>query len=126
MTRAFCVLPVLWAVLQAGCYWLPAKERLVGTFQLHRPLFDTLIKMAEEDSQFRRVSGGEIPPRGMPVSRYQEYVAIFRAPGIENGLTRDLSPAGSGVYSGWLRGADRRQEPCPWLFLLAYCASSSC
>lgn len=98
MTRSGCIVAAVCTVLQTGCYRLPTEQHLVSNFQLHRPLFDTLITMAEEDGQFRRISGGEIPPRGMSVSRYQQYRAIFRALEIQNGLTRDLSPAANGVY----------------------------
>ena len=98
MRHAFVVVPILCALFQVGCYWLPTEEHLVGNFQMRRPLFDRLIKMAAEDKQFRRISGGEIPPQGMLDSRYQQYLAIFRTLEIQNGLTRDLSPAARGVY----------------------------
>jgi hypothetical protein len=42
--------------------------------------------MATADRVFRRISAGEIPPRGMSDSRFREYKEIFRELGIQNGV----------------------------------------
>jgi len=54
--------------------------------------------MATNDSHFRRISGGEIPPRGMPVERYGDYLAIFQKLGIEDGLTWNYTPHTDGLF----------------------------
>lgn len=60
--------------------------------------------MVDEDFECRRISGGRLPPRGMPEERYQRYLPIFRELGLEGGTTRNLSPAANGFY--FLAGSD--------------------
>ena len=81
----------------AGCYRPPSEQVLVQRFESNRSGFDRLLTLTTADSNYRRISGGEIPPRGMGASRYQEYLALFRELGIEGGVTRDLAPPG-GVF----------------------------
>jgi hypothetical protein len=82
----------------ASCYRLPEEDRLAEAFASHRAAFDRLLAMSTEDRGYRRISGGELAPRGMAQERYRTYLAVFQELRIENGLTPDLNPNSPGVY----------------------------
>ena len=42
--------------------------------------------MALADRKFDRISGGEMPPRGMSEARYEGYLAIFRELRVDDGM----------------------------------------
>ena len=95
MRNVACILGLLGLT---GCYHPPKETQLIQRFWANRSEFDDLLAMATADRGFRRVSGGEIPPRGMSVERYDQYLAKFRKLGIEDGLTWDLAPGPGGLF----------------------------
>jgi hypothetical protein len=81
-----------------GCYQPPNENQLLQTFESHRPAWDRLVKMALADRTFDRISAGEIPPSGMSRSRFNEYLAIFRELGVENGMNWGIPSYPGGLF----------------------------
>ncbi len=82
----------------AGCYRQPAEDDLARTFGSRHSEFDRLLGMAVEDKNFRRISGGEFAPPGMAQSRQDQYAAIFRDLGIEDGMHWGYPFSPDGLY----------------------------
>jgi hypothetical protein len=89
---------IMLALVLVGCYQPPTETQLIRSFTSRRAAFDKLLTMAEADRSFPRISAGEIPPRGMPVSRFNEYKAIFLESGVENGTDWGIPSYPEGLF----------------------------
>lgn len=74
-----------------GCYRPPHDAELIQNFEAHRAEFNRLLVMTADDAAFSRIANGEIPPRGMSDSRFQEYKKVFRDLDIQNGVNWGMS-----------------------------------
>lgn len=82
---------VLAVLFMTGCYRPPHDAQLIQNFEAHRAEFNRLLEMAGDDAAVYRISNGEVPPRGMSDSRFQEYKKVFRDLDIESGVNHGMS-----------------------------------
>ncbi len=88
MLKAALPLTLAALVGLCGCHRFRRGEDLAQVFAADRKGFNELLKMAETDSTFSRISAGRVPPSGMSESRFDAYLALFRRLRIDNGITR--------------------------------------
>ena len=89
---------ILGSLALIGCYRPPTENQLLENFESHRSEFDKLLAMGIADKIFHRISAGEIPPRGMPDTRFREYLIIFKRLGIENGVNWGIPGSPDGFF----------------------------
>ena len=82
----------------AGCYQPPTETQLIRSFTSHRAAFDKLLTMAQADRNFHRIPAEGIPPIGMPQSRFNEFLAVFREIGVKGGTDWGIVSHPEGLF----------------------------
>jgi hypothetical protein len=95
--RWVLVVMVCLASAMPACWLLPltSDARLEAVFRRNKGDFETLVRMSNEDSRFRRISLEFTHPRdhaGFPQARWTEYRRLFKKLGLEAGITREGPP----------------------------------
>jgi hypothetical protein len=104
----------------------PKEDRIVSDFRAHRALYERVRTMLSEDKGVEGVAPWGIQPQGsplwkippdggMPVERYQQYLALLKEIGASRvGQREDPVEVSFGVWGGGFAGDTRHVEVC-WL-----------
>lgn len=102
----------------------PDETKLIANFNAHREVYERLREMLLADKTLRRVAawgvetekaiGPQIPPDGLPVERYKEYLQLLKELGAEGATRGDEPSSGSCilVWSAGFAGDTRHLEIC--------------
>jgi hypothetical protein len=82
----------------AGCYRSPPEGQLIQSFTSHRSAIDKLLIMATADRTVYRIPAEGLAPRGMPESRFKEYLAVFRELGVRGGVDWGIPSHPDGLF----------------------------
>lgn len=103
----------------------PKQDKIVSDFRAQRASYERVRTMLSEDRNVEGVAPWgiqlvgspiwKIPPDGMPVQRYQEYLALLNKIGASRvGQERDPLEVSFGVWASG-RGGDTRHVDVSWL-----------